>query len=62
MAFVTFDPENGDLALQLPEAYRRFQDQLYAQLAETFMDKALNDAVLDQMNRFVGEWLRRHAG
>jgi hypothetical protein len=62
MMFVTFDPENGDLALRLPEACSRFQDELYALLAETFLNQDINESTLEAMNQFVAAWIKDHAG
>ncbi|NTV51972.1 MAG: hypothetical protein HGA76_03010 [Candidatus Firestonebacteria bacterium] len=58
MAYVTFDPENGDLNLALPPAYIAFHDELCLELSETFTG-ALDDALLAEMNRFVEDWIGR---
>jgi hypothetical protein len=61
MNYVTFDPENGDLALKLPEEYLAYVEELYTQLTESFMDQSLDESVLPRMNQFVEEWLRKNA-
>ena len=60
MVFVTFDPENGDLNLQLPDAYSRFRDELYSSLAETFMGREIDEGILTTMNQYVENWIQKH--
>lgn len=60
MTYVTFDPENGDLALQLPDAYGPFREELYARLAEAFMNQDIDEDTLANMNRFVESWIQQH--
>jgi hypothetical protein len=62
MTFVTLDPVTGDLTLQLPAACSRFQDELYALLAETFSNQDINENTLENMNRFVADWIEDHPG
>lgn len=62
MTFVTLDPVTGDLTLQLPAACSRFQDELYALLAETFLNQDINESTLEAMNQFVAAWIKDHAG
>jgi hypothetical protein len=58
MAYVTFDPENGDLNLALPPECAAFHDELCWELAETFTG-ALDESLLEKMNQFVADWISR---
>jgi hypothetical protein len=58
MNFVTFDPENGDLNLELPPELKLFHDELCLELSERFMG-SLDDDILSQMNQYVESWINR---
>ncbi|MCK5243223.1 hypothetical protein KAR34_12315 [bacterium] len=58
MEYVSFDPENGDLHLQLPESYLQYQEELYVLLADKFLSEDINDQTLERMNAYVAEWLK----
>lgn len=62
MTYVTFDSENGDLALKLPKAFLRFQDALYIKLTEQFVGADFDEQTLMAMNQYVETWLRGQGG
>jgi hypothetical protein len=56
MNYVTFDPENGDLNLNLPSELKAFHDEVCLELSEHFMG-SLDETVLTQMNQYVEAWI-----
>ncbi len=59
MGYVSFDSENGDLNLELPTELKSFHDEVCLELSEMFMG-TLDETMLEQMNRFVEDWVRKH--
>jgi hypothetical protein len=58
--FVTYDNELGEVTLRLPTEYQKWQSELIEAVTDEYYGAPAGDRkVLDEMNSFVGEWLKK---
>ncbi|GIW72550.1 MAG: hypothetical protein KatS3mg102_2092 [Planctomycetota bacterium] len=61
--FVSYDNVHGELTLRLPPELSEHRSELLQDLYEEFYAAPAGDPkVLEQMNRFVADWLKQRTG
>jgi hypothetical protein len=59
MEYVKIEKETGELALELPQEYRKYENELQAALTEEYAFEAMTAGTISRMNMFVADWLEK---